>query len=110
MKKFSLDCFSLMYSKKTTSIIILVIAVVTFACSSALYVPAANQETASASLSELQAGRKLYVQKCGGCHALFLPEKYTKAEWNHWMIEMETKAKIDTLEKEKILKYLNKGR
>ena len=109
MKKYSLDCFSLMYSKKTTAIIILVISVVTFACTSALYVPNVNQETASASLSELQSGRKLYVQKCGGCHTLFLPEKYTKAEWQHWMNEMDTKVKMDTLEKERMLIYLSKG-
>ncbi len=99
-----------MYSKKIIAIIILVISIVTFACTSALYVPTVKQETETTSLSELQAGRKLYVQKCGGCHTLFLPEKYTKAEWQHWMNEMDTKVKMDTLEKEKMVKYLSKGK
>ena len=31
-------------------------------CTSALYVPTVHQETASASLFKMQAGRKLYVQ------------------------------------------------
>jgi len=109
MKKSSSDCFSLMFSKKTYAILMLVISVVAFACSSALYVPTVNQETETTSLSELQAGRKLYVQKCGGCHTLYLPEKYTKAEWQHWINKMDTKVKMDTLEKEQILKYLSKG-
>lgn len=80
-----------------------------FSCTSALYKPTASHETATASLAQLQAGRKAYVQKCGSCHTLFLPEKYTKQEWKHWLSEMQEEAKLDTLQKQQILLYLTKG-
>jgi len=98
MKKFSLDyCFHICY-KKTITIIIFIVISVSISCSSALY-----------SLSQLQAGRKLYVQKCGSCHTLVLPEKHTKEEWQHLLDEMQLKASINNIEKEKILLYLTKG-
>jgi cytochrome c5 len=75
-----------------------------------LYIPTSNQETTAASLSELQTGRKFYIQKCAGCHTLYLPEKYSKAEWHHWIDKMTLKVSMDTLEKEQILKYLAKGK
>ncbi len=109
MKKFRFDCSSPMYSKVTITIMILVLTVVIIACTSALYVPTANQETASVSITDLQAGRKLYIQKCSGCHTLFLPEKYTKDEWHYWINKMEVKVQMDSLDKHRILTYLNKG-
>jgi hypothetical protein len=39
-----------------------------------------------------------------------MPEKYTEAEWHHWVDKMTLKVHLDTLEKEQILKYLNKGK
>jgi hypothetical protein len=41
---------------------------------------------------------------------LYLPEKYSKAEWHHWIDKMTLKVSMDTLEKEQILKYLAKGK
>jgi len=109
MKKFSLDyCFHICY-KKTITIIIFIVISVSISCSSALYIPTESQQTAFASLSQLQAGRKLYVQKCGSCHTLVLPEKHTKEEWQHLLDEMQLKASINNIEKEKILLYLTKG-
>jgi len=80
-----------------------------FSCSSQLYMPEAKQATELASLSELQQGRKLYISKCSGCHALFLPEKYNYEQWQYWMIKMEPKVKMNDHEKEIILKYVSKG-
>lgn len=109
MKKSRLDyCFHTC-SKKTLLIITLIIITFSFSCSTALYIPSESQQTTSASLSHLTEGRKLYVQKCGSCHTLYLPEKYSKIQWQQFLDEMQLKASIDNLEKEKILKYLSKG-
>jgi cytochrome c5 len=78
-------------------------------CTSALYIPTASQQTESASLSQLQEGRILYVQKCGSCHTLVLPDKHTKNEWQHFLNEMQQKASINNTEKEQILRYLSRG-
>lgn len=108
LKKYRYDCSSHTCFKmiKITSLILILIL---FSCSSALYIPTESQQTASVSLADLQQGRKLYVEKCGSCHSLFLPEKYNKTEWQHWVKLMESKVVINDLEKEKILKYLIKG-
>ena len=109
MKKFRLDCCFLTCSKTTITIITLLVITVSLSCSTSLYIPSESQQTASASLAQLQEGRKLYVQKCGSCHTLYLPEKYTKPQWQQFLDEMQLKAAIDNLQKEQILKYLSKG-
>jgi len=109
MKKSRLDYCFLTCSKTTITIIIFIAIIVSVSCSSALYVPSESQQTTSASLLQLQEGRKLYVRKCGSCHTLYLPEKYTKLQWQQFLDEMQLKASIDNLEKEQILKYLSKG-
>lgn len=109
MKKYSLDYYSHTRSRKTMVFIILVVISISISCSSVLYIPTESQQTATATLSEMQAGRKLYIQKCGSCHTLVLPEKHTKPEWQHFLAEMQKKASINNLEKEQILKYLSKG-
>jgi len=79
-------------------------------CKSALYIPDESQVSSATSLQEMKAGRKLYVQKCAGCHTLYLPEKYSKTEWQHFLSEMQVKASVNNSEKELILKYLLKGK
>ncbi len=110
MKKYSLDCYSRICFNKQILIVCLIGLTVAFSCTSTLYIPSSSQETTAASLSELQAGRKFYIQKCAGCHTLYLPEKYTKAEWHQWVEKMTIKVSMDTFEKEQILKYLSKGK
>jgi hypothetical protein len=110
LKKYSSDCSSRICFNKTVLVIGLICFSVAFSCTSALYIPTATYETPNASLSELQVGRKSYIQKCGSCHTLYLPEKYTKQEWQLWVDKMTLKVSMDSLEKEQILKYLTKGR
>jgi cytochrome c5 len=88
----------------------LVCLFVAFSCTSALYIPTAGHETRDASLAELQAGRNAYIRKCGGCHALVLPEKHNRQEWQLLVDKMTRKIVVDSLEKENILRYLNKGK
>jgi hypothetical protein len=39
-------------------------------------------------LAGLQEGRRLFVQKCDGCHALPRPKEYEPREWPAWMDSM----------------------
>jgi hypothetical protein len=109
MKKYNSDCFSLICSKMIGKYFLFGIAAIAFSCAPALYIPTASRETASATITQLQAGRALYVEKCGSCHALVLPEKHSKQEWKHFLDEMQQKASINDLQKEQILLYLSRG-
>ena len=82
------------------------IAGLIIACGTLLYIPTENQVTLGVSLKELQDGRAAYINNCGGCHTLVVPEKYSPKEWGKWVDKMEPKVKIKPLEKELILKYL----
>ena len=110
MKRFSSDFFSRMFSNRFTASCVAVLTIVlVFACGTALYIPTVNQETSNVSLRDLKDGRAAYINKCGGCHALIIPEKYTKNDWSLWVDRMEPKASITPTEKEQIVKYLSKG-
>jgi mono/diheme cytochrome c family protein len=80
-----------------------------FSCTSALYFPSESGLNGEATLSELKEGRKLYIRNCGGCHTLYLPGAYKPEEWQYWMRQMESRVKLDSTEKELILKYVNGG-
>lgn len=81
----------------------------TISCAPALYVPVSNQVTTQSELADLNTGRQLYINKCGGCHTLILPEKHTAGQWAEWMTKMEHRAGATSAESELILKYLSKG-
>lgn len=111
MKKFNFAYFSLMFSNKMIIVLsIFLLGMLTFSCSSTLYTPTTAEVTANASLKDLSDGRAAYINKCGGCHNLFVPEKYSAGEWKGWVNKMESKANITSSEKEQILKYLTKGK
>lgn len=111
MKKCNFDCFSPMFSKRNIAISLAILLVVlVYGCVTALYIPNETQVTANASLKDLNDGRTAYINKCGGCHTLFVPEKYSANEWDKWVTKMESKAKITPLEKEQILNYLTMGK
>ncbi len=90
------------------TIIISGIVLLVCACAPSLYMPsetdAAHQQT---SLEQLLTGRTTYVNKCSSCHSLFLPQQFTKKEWQVNVNKMQNGAKINDVEKESILKYLS---
>lgn len=76
-------------------------------CSAALKVPTpADAQKTGTQLSTLAKGREMYIDHCASCHNLYLPEKYTAAQWKTEVNVMQKKAKIDDVQKETILKYL----
>lgn len=69
--------------------------------------PIANDaEKAGTSLDTLMAGRNLYIDRCSGCHNLYLPGRFTATKWQKNVNEMQKKAKINDDQKTVILKYL----
>jgi len=89
---------------------VIFIALGIYSCSPALFIPTAeNAVTSDISLDTLLDGRNLYINKCSSCHNLFLPEKYSIANWDTILPLMQKKAKINDNEINKIKKYLISG-
>lgn len=89
---------------------IAVISAWIWACSpvtgSALYTPAPADATGTSSYDQLVAGRNLFIEKCGRCHKLKSPEKFTPAQWQKALLKMQPKAKISDAERELIQAYV----
>lgn len=67
----------------------------------------AQQRIPGITISQLQDGYKLYVNKCSGCHRLHNPNEYTAVKWKPILVEMLSKAKVtEEPSKTLILNYL----
>lgn len=110
MKNHNLEFYSRMHSK-TKYLIIPIVASISFAigCTTALYIPTHDNVLPNANIAELQRGRQLYINNCGSCHTLYLPEKYSTEQWSLWIKKMKPKVKITDEENTLILKYVSKG-
>jgi hypothetical protein len=94
-------------NSKTRNRLILLAAIILCACSPALYIPSlADANHSGISTDSLLLGRTLYVNHCGSCHNLHLPEQYTQAHWEKEMPEMQRKAKISDEETKLITNFL----
>ena len=110
MKRFSSDYFFLMLSKRKTRIGLMVLLTgFVFACGTALYLPKENTGISNGDLNEMLKGRAAYINKCGSCHALILPEKHSTGEWTIWVEKMALKVDLTSQEQEEILKYVTKN-
>lgn len=92
---------------------IIIVSLIFFflACAPALYQPdAGHAEKSGVPLEALQKGRQSYVDHCGSCHQLHLPNEYPPAIWKNYMDSMKGKARITDEEKKLILDYLTAGR
>ena len=110
LKKFNSDYSSLMLSKNRKRIgLVMLLAGLVFACSTALYVPRGSALISKEEFKEMQQGRAAYINKCGNCHSLVLPEKYDPMEWKVQIERMATKADLTPLEKMEIMRYVTKN-
>jgi mono/diheme cytochrome c family protein len=76
-------------------------------CSQALYIPTLeDSQKTGVPADDLVLGRKLYVNNCGSCHRLYMPEQYTMKEWVKVMPEMKIKAKCNDRQVAMITAYL----
>jgi hypothetical protein len=56
--------------------------------------------------TQLDNARTLYVNRCSGCHNLYLPKDHTLPEWNKVMDRMAPKAKLSAVERDIIQRYI----
>lgn len=75
-----------------------------------LYVPVASDVTATATLTDLQQGRTIYVNSCGSCHGLYSPDQYSVSNWNSILPNMAPRAGLSASEKALVQKYVERGK
>lgn len=83
-----------------------------YCCASSLLLP--NNEDAQRSqllwedmnLEKLQAGHALYINKCGKCHYLYRPQRFTEGQWLKKLPDMKKEAKLDSNQYELISRYI----
>ena len=81
-------------------------------CSPSLLLPttadvsSADKRWAGTDSVALHQGYKLYVNKCGSCHTLHRPTKFTEEVWKKEVPEMGAKAHLTPEESEMILRYV----
>ena len=78
--------------------------------SSSLYVPTSADVTANATLQELTDGRALYINNCGQCHSLYLPDNYTPSQWSVILDQMAPNTSMNASEVGLVRKYLTRGK
>lgn len=66
----------------------------------------AQKHWSNASLSQLNDGYTLYKNKCGSCHYLHRPNKYSEEKWMYELPEMGHRAKLDSLQLQLITRYI----
>ncbi|MBI2967785.1 MAG: hypothetical protein HYY40_08225 [Bacteroidetes bacterium] len=69
-------------------------------------VPPAKEKWNDVTFEQLSQGYKLYTTKCGKCHYLHKPDKFSEGKWREGIEMVQDKAKIDSLQKELIIRYL----
>jgi cytochrome c5 len=96
-----------MNSKYKSILYSLLLLLVILACSPALYIPTlTDSQKTGISADTLALGRKIYVNKCSGCHNLYLPERFTEKQWEDIMPLMQMKADCSDQDIMIITKYL----
>ena len=64
---------------------------------------AADATRAHATVAELEHGRTLLVQRCGGCHRVPVPADHSAREWPVKLDEMASRAGLDVRGHERTL-------
>jgi hypothetical protein len=110
MKRFNAGYSSLMHFERARqSWLLILLSVLAFACSTALYIPGESMHISGEELASMQKGRALYISKCGSCHTLVLPEKYNARDWQNEVAKMAPKVHLTRQEEEDILRYITKN-
>jgi cytochrome c5 len=75
-----------------------------------LYVPTAADVTSSATLPDLQAGRSVFINSCGRCHAFYSPDNLSVANWKTIVPNMASRAGLSATETAQVTKYVTRGK
>jgi mono/diheme cytochrome c family protein len=57
-------------------------------------------------LEDLQRGRSLYVQRCSGCHNVYLPRAFPPEKWPGLVDEMAVKARLGPGDRDDVVRFL----
>jgi len=60
----------------------------------------------TATAAQLETGKSIYNAKCGTCHGLKDPTKYTQESWTHIMKSMIPKAKLNEADGNLVTAYV----
>jgi hypothetical protein len=74
-----------------------------------LYVPTAADATPTASLTDLQAGRTLFINSCGRCHSLYSPDSFSATSWKSIVPGMASRAGLSATQASEVSKYVTRG-
>lgn len=97
---------------KTKTIVATAVALLLYCCTPKLSPPAqADAERGKTawndcSLEKLTAAHNLYINKCGACHNLKLPQSKSDYVWRKIVPDMAERAKMSAAEEELILHYV----
>ena len=70
------------------------------------HLPKAQAAWPGVTIEELTAARRFYLQKCGSCHRAYAPSRLSAEKWPAAVEKMVPKAKLNSGEKEIILRFL----
>lgn len=59
-----------------------------------------------ATLPSLRNGRKLYVNRCSGCHTLHAPAAFPSREWPQIVLDMQSNAELNEDQARDVTRYL----
>jgi hypothetical protein len=93
-----------------TRVVVLLLALAALA-GCAVYLPEPDAMMAGGDevrLSDLRAGRQLYINKCSGCHSLIPVDKFDDARWTAEVEEMVKlkKVRLTAEDRSQLLLYL----
>ncbi len=87
-------------------------AVVLWCCTPGLMPPSeadvhsANKHWSDATHAQLSEGYTLYKNKCGSCHYLYRPDKFSNEKWTHEILEMSNRIQLDSSQVSLITRYI----
>lgn len=66
----------------------------------------AGQQWPGTDAGSMESARRLYANRCSGCHNLVTPEKHTAEEWDGLLNRMAPRAHLTADEKESIRRFI----
>lgn len=69
-------------------------------------VASAQKHWSDATHAQLSEGYTTYKNKCGSCHYLYRPDKFSAEKWKHEIFEMSSKIKLDSTQIDLITRYI----
>ena len=81
-------------------------------CASTLLTPTefdsqrASLKWSDMNLEKMQTAHRLYINKCGNCHFLYRPNRFSEEKWRAEMPDMKKEAKLNDEQIDLITKYI----